>query len=269
MTSPADAMIDALRSNHDELVALVADLDHDALTGPSADTRVGHLAGAEPPRAAAPRSASAACAARWTRRSRQCPERRDLGPLERHEPEDRLTGFLARTRRWSRPTRRLDDATPQRPADRPGLPAGAGRPRAAGAVPAERGVPALVGRARRPSTRRPPSPRPRPRSCSTRWSFMLGWIGHADAIDGPVTLAVDHQRPGPVVRPEHRRRGHRRRRARRRGRHPDAAGRGLVPARHRSARARAHAGERSASSSADGQPRRPPPGVPRLLIGAL
>ena len=57
MSSTADATIAALRSGHDELVAVVADLQSDALTGPYGLHRLGPVRRSSATWAVVPRSA--------------------------------------------------------------------------------------------------------------------------------------------------------------------------------------------------------------------
>ncbi len=188
MTSPADPFIAALRANHDVLATLVKNLDHDALTGPSADTEwdisqvLSHLgSGAEitlnglrssldPSIEAAP---NPEIWDRWNAMS----------------PEDRLTGFLAANEALVSAYEGLDDAI--RNEIRVDM----------GFLPEPVGLEVPVQFRLNEAALH---------SWDVRWSldpaatlteteaallidqtvFMLGWIGHADALSSPVTLVV-------------------------------------------------------------------------------
>ena len=147
MSTPADQIITALRAGHEELAALVRDLKEDDLLRPSGASEwqvsqvLSHLgSGAEINLATLDAARSGAPGpdgdfnrgvwARWDAMS----------------PAEHAAGFLATNERLVEAYEALDAETRASHADRPRLPAGAGRRGHRGPVPAQRVRPAPVGR---------------------------------------------------------------------------------------------------------------------------
>jgi uncharacterized protein (TIGR03083 family) len=193
MRSSADATIDALRSGHDELVVLVADLDADDLTGRSACTDwdlsqvLSHLgSGAEIGlgtlnRALDPSSTTVPNEVIWDRWNA-------MSPIER------LTGFLSADESLVEAYEALDaESRENLRIDLGYLPEPVDVATAAGsrlhefslhswdirsafdpaATVADEATPLLFGRV----------------------ADLLKWVGHADAIDGEATLLVETTEP--------------------------------------------------------------------------